>query len=390
MFVPFETVNLYLYIVEHLISPLKYHKQEFKSVQNYFPNHILISKTRWVENCNISIEVEIDKSELIKLDDNFFLYPKTLLINHNTKIWFQSQEKMEIATVNIEISTTYFPKQLIQIDKEFQLNQISFSFEKYQNIKTPQPKNIANKIITFSKLLGLSAIYKNILNQDKFSLSKFTSYSQIEKIINHRNITNVDIETFAKQENIKLEKFLHFYQFKNLNPHTNTYISIILKNYDYKMSDNLAGLIEETKHLDTNLQKTFLLLYGLMLGYDKLPFLGIDTKFRFDKKSDFDILETIYRKAFKEKIKKADRLEQLKTNIFEKNFDELLEKFGVSETTLKPNIRQTILESDISISAKIELFEKFNLRVPKNLRITKLKEIFKNGKFTSKELAEKL
>jgi len=81
---------------------------------------------------------------------------------------------------------------------------------------------------------------------------------------------------------------------------------------------------------------------------------------------------------------------QLKTDIFEKNFDELLEKFGVSETTLKPNIRKTILEYDISISEKIELFEKFSLRVPKNLRILKLKEIFKSEKFTGKELAEKL
>ena len=156
------------------------------------------------------------------------------------------------------------------------------------------------------------------------------------------------------------------------------------------MSDNLAGLIEETKHLDKNLQKTFLLLYGLMLGYQNLPFLGIDTKFRFDKKEDFEILDEVYKIAFRTRIKKADRLEQLKAYVFEKNFDELLEKFGVSETTLKPNIRQTILESDIPVSKKIELFEKVNLRVPKNLRILKLKEILKNGKFTSKELAEKL
>ena len=394
-FIPSKSVNIFLYIRNNIFFPVGYYDKLFNLdhfIQSYFPFHILLSKKKWVENCNISFEVELDETELIKLDDNFYLSPTSFTLSKLKILWFQAQNQMEISIANIEISTSKFPKHLVKVDNNI-IEKVEFRRESYpKRIKKPKP--IKNNLNLFSKYLGVLAVAEKFLNiKTEFPKQIYFTdkkYRELEKILINRPINRDDIDRFSKQENIKLEMFLHFYILEKIPQNSLTYIAVILEKYRYKMSDHLEGLIEETKDLDKNLQKIFLLLYGLMLGYDKLPFLGIDTKFVFEKKEDFQILDEVYKIAFREKVKKVDRLEQLKIDIFEKNFDELLEKFGVSETTLKPNIRQTILESDISISEKIELFEKFNLRVPKSLRILKLKEILKSGKFKSKELAEKL
>jgi len=391
MYIPFESVNLFLYTIDMLIFPLKYYKQNLnKSIQQIYPNHILISKNRWVENANISFEIDINESELIKLDDNFYLYPTALTFSKVINIFFQNKEQMKISVANITISTSPFPKHLLKVDN----NQNSVSQPKKKRVQ--KPKDIRNNISLFSKYLGALALENKVTHKKiEFPQKKYFTnqkYREIEKLVLKRSVNKSDIEKFSKKENIKLELFLfEFYQLDKIYKKDSlTYISVILEKYRYKMNDNLAGLIEQNKNLNKDLQNIFIILYGLMLGYQNLPFLGIDTKFRFDQKEDFQILDEVYKISFREKIKKADRLKQLKTDIFEKNFDEILGKFGVSEVTLKPNIRQTILESDISVSKKIELFEKFNFRVPKNLRISKLKEILESAKFTSKELSEKL
>ena len=97
-------------------------------------------------------------------------------------------------------------------------------------------------------------------------------------------------------------------------------------------------------------------------------------------------------KRFNMRINRNYLNEKLEDVIKTTNFSiqELSDKFMISEKTLKLRIRKIILESDISVSEKIKLFEKFSLRVSKNLRILTLKEILKSRKFTSKELAEKL
>jgi len=389
MFIPFESVNLYIFIEEMIIFPLKYYKgfDELKSIQKPFSNYILVSKERWIADSNISFEVELDKTKLIQLDNNFFLYPKTIPFQDVKNIWFQNEERMKRSIINIEISTTNFPKYLAKIDKPISA-QSYFQLEKLKKISLKN-RNISKDIIKYSKVLGALAIQNNILKVTskscKYLIDK--KYDSIKKIVLKRAINKKDIEYFAGQENIKLEKFLDFYILDNMSQNSLTYIIIILEKYKYKMSDNLAGLLIEIKNLDVHLRQNISILYGLMLGYKNLPFIETNSKFNIEHKNIFN---KVYKSVFREKINKVDRLEQLKNDILEKNFDEVLEKFGVSETTLKPNIRKTILESDISVSKKIELFEKFSLRVPKNLRITKLKEILKNVKFTSKELAEKL
>jgi len=393
MFIPLETVNFFIYAMDNLVIPFKYYSHYDKtSLQAYFPNHILMSKSKWVQNCNLSVEVEILEKDLIKLDENFFLCSSPLTFSNIKNIWYQKEKQMKISTVNLEISTTKLPKQKIKVDTD--LTDISI-FEPDKYSKNLKHKSLNNKIKLFSKYLGAMAIAKKVLNIDlgfpKNGYFTNKKYREIEQLILKKDVDIQDIEKIALKEKVSLEKSIFgFYILEKIPKNSLTYILIILDKYRYKMSDNLKGLMIEISKLDDGLQKIFLLLYGLMLGYQNLPLLEIDTKLDFKNDNIYHILNQIEKRVFQEKIKKVDRLEQLKTDIFEKNFYELLEKFGVSETTLKPNIRQTILESDISISEKIKLFEKFNLRVPKSLRILKLKEILKNGKFTSKELAEKL
>jgi hypothetical protein len=299
---------------------------------------------------------------------------------------------MEIATVNIEISTAPFPKKLIKIDNSIK-NYISFDFEKYRKIKIRKPRNISEKIEKFSKYLGAIAVAKKVLKKN-IPLSRFLvdkKYREIEKIVKKQFIVADDIENFAKQENIKLEKLLYFFLLDNVPKDSLTYMAIIFEKYTFDMSDHLKGILIECEKCNENAKNIYVILYGLMLGYKKLPYLGIDTKLNFDKKEDFQILENIYKKVFGKKITKKERLENLKKDIFTKNsLLELMDKFQVSERTLKSDIRQIIANLEISVSEKIEIFGKFSLRVPKEFRIAKLREIFETGKFTNLELSEKL
>ena len=73
LYLPIETLNLYQYIIDTFIYPIKQldKRYRFESIQDKFQSYILLSKIRWIEGCNVSVEVEIDEN----------LYPKSVSIS---------------------------------------------------------------------------------------------------------------------------------------------------------------------------------------------------------------------------------------------------------------------------------------------------------------------
>jgi hypothetical protein len=389
MYVPLESVNLFLYIDNMMIYPLKYNRLDINpSIQEIYPYYILLSKKRWVENSNLSFEVgDLDENKMIQLDENFFLYPEPFSFSKVKNIYFQKEEQMKISVSNLTISTAPFPKQLLRLDESPE----HIPVPKRKRIAKPK-ENFERKLRLFSKYLGALAVTKNVIGvETDFPKNRYfieQKYREIEKIVLRKKevqaISRDLIEKFAKREKIELEKSWGFYKLDKIPTKSLTYLLVILEKYDYKMNDNLAGLIEQNQNLEKELQNTFLLLYGLMLGYHKLPFKGeVDTKFRFDKEEDFQILEDIYKVAFEDKISKKERIEILKKTDFSKvEMWELVSKFQVSEKILKSEIRK--------VSKDFEVFEKFGIRASKEMKISKLEKILESGNFTNLELAEKL
>ena len=274
-----------------LIFPLAYNKLDInESIQQIYPHYILLSKNRWVENSNLSFEVSgLDEKKMIQLDENFFLYPEPFTFAKVKAIYFQTEGQMKNSVANITISTSPFPKQLLKVDE----NVKSIPLPKKRRIAKPK-RSLTREIKLFSSYLGALSVAKNVIGKEvKFPKSRYFTepkYREIEKLVLRRQPNQNDIERFGKREKIKLE--LYLFQFYNLEiiekKDSLTYLAIILEKYRYQMNDNLAGLIEQNKNLDKDLQETFILLYGLMLGYNKLPYKRkVNTKFKFDKDEDF-------------------------------------------------------------------------------------------------------
>ncbi len=59
MFIPIESLNLFIYIAYRLlIIPAKYRPNRNPSIQDNFPDQILISEHKWVNGCNVSVEID--------------------------------------------------------------------------------------------------------------------------------------------------------------------------------------------------------------------------------------------------------------------------------------------------------------------------------------------
>ena len=122
LYLPIEPLTLYRYVHDVFIYPIKYDYRFYdrESIQKRFPNYILLSKIKWIEGCNVSVEVEIDENRLIQLDDNFYLYDDIITFDKVQTIWFDDIEYMDIFIFNLEISTTFTPKHLMKVDENIE------------------------------------------------------------------------------------------------------------------------------------------------------------------------------------------------------------------------------------------------------------------------------
>ena len=116
LYLPIEPVNLAQYTVDTFVYPMKYLRffKKRESIQKRFPSYILLSKVKWIEGCNIAIEVEIDENRLIQLDENFYLYDDIITFDKVQTIWFDDIEYLDIFVFNLEIATTFTPKHLLK------------------------------------------------------------------------------------------------------------------------------------------------------------------------------------------------------------------------------------------------------------------------------------
>ena len=153
MYIPLYSTSLaHIYGNFELILPVKYLPRRVGDIQNIYPNHILLSKHKWIKdceivvfgntamnkiaNCDVSIELnEIDEKDLIKLDDNFYLCDKPILLSQVKYIWFLRKGQMDVSIGNIEISQGFVPEHLLKIDENPQFVKFNKPKKEYLNLK---------------------------------------------------------------------------------------------------------------------------------------------------------------------------------------------------------------------------------------------------------------
>ena len=398
MYLPiFSTSLAHIYGNLELILPVKYLSNRIQDIQNIYPNHILLSKQKWIkeceisaskemrnsEVCDISIELnEIDEKNLIKLDEVFYLYDKPILLSKVKNIWFFDKEQMKVTVGNIEITQGFIPGNLLKID----VNPTFTEFHKPKK-RVTKPKDISKNINFYNKYLGGIILAKNLLN--KSDIFRFVDEvllqtdKQLKKDIFNIEIEDKNIERIAKKESIQIKYFAGIINRNRIPKNSLTYIYAMLYTYRPFMNDNLLGLIEE---IQENISKEELekitILYGIMAGYNHLNFKinyqnrKIFNRFQLEK-DDLQVLDSVYKTVFKEKILRKDRIVEIaKLDLENINIAELSEKYSVSESTIRKDIRE--------IFGIIK-----NMRIEKFINLAKLKKLLENSKMTTKEVSEK-
>lgn len=420
MYIPIESVELYVYLAyKQLIIPFKYRPNARSSIQSHFPNQILLSKNKWIENCDVSVEVDINEKELIYIGEGFYLLNNILPIGKIKKVSFRDKEQMQVTIGNIKISSGFVPERWLEIDN----SPIDSTFN-IEKLEVPQITAIdfTDNIYLFDKYMGglitlqnfkedfaevLSYLDKNSNIDSNNKLVNFLDKeSSLKNIIMQRQIDLDDVKSMADKENISLKTIARMIKTDLIDNDSYTYIYAILHKYRRLLKDNFDGLVNEIDYLkNTNIEKYkgLIFLYGIMSGYSKLSFKlyfkgkVVCNRFKYEDEKDFKTIESVYNKVFKEfvstksiKITRKERIIELESlNLANISILDLSEKFKVSERTIKKDLKEIILKSSKTYFKKNRLLKKFNMRMDKGIQYLELEKSLKSNRLTLLELAEK-
>ena len=203
MYIPLYSTSLnFIFGSAELILPAEYaalRGNRMPDIQNIYPRHILLSKNKWVKECEInafgkeivecevSIEVNLskdDKKRLKKLDDDFYLYDMPIQLSKIKTVWFLDSFLMIRATNLIEMSQGFFPKNITKVDE----NPKPIEFKKPKT-RVPKLKDISKKVTLFRKYLGGLILARNLLRKKDFFQYLETTLSETD--INLRKITRI-------------------------------------------------------------------------------------------------------------------------------------------------------------------------------------------------------
>ncbi|MBU7570507.1 MAG: hypothetical protein KAF41_07660, partial [Flavobacterium sp.] len=343
--IPIKSSSLAFYFNKALILPAIFYNNKPSDIQERLANYILLSKSKWVKNCDCSIEVVFTSEELTalqNLDDNFIQYDKPIPISRIKKVFFTDKKQKETTIWNINNGAGFVPEQILYTESVKEENFYSdfFNFEiKKSNIN----EELEKKINRFDTVLGGFAFMKiGATEFSEYPFNYFSTLSHFNKLINeqvesakknkglnfsekykglfisndnnwakwqpyiYRNVEVEEIATIASEENISIEKKLGIINLDTINPSSFIFDLSILAIYGHnknKSTDDLVSSIQ-TGIIPAEKREEIALLFGLNTGYTKLRNQyksgnkSFNVKFKFDSQLDYYIIESIYQFIF--------------------------------------------------------------------------------------------
>jgi len=392
MYIPIESVELYVYLAyKQLIIPFKYRPNSRISIQSNFPNQILLSKHKWIKDCDVSVEIEVDERELISIGNDFYLLNTILPIGRIKKVSFRDKDQMQVTIGNIKISSAFVSEKWLEVDS----NPIEYKFC-MDKLEVPNitPIDFTDNIYLFDKYMGgliilqdfkedfaevLSYLDKNSnIDSDNKLINFLDKESSSKNIIMQRQIDLDDVKSMADKENISLKTIARMIKTDLIDNNSYTYIYAILHKYRRLLKDNFDGLLHEIDYLkDANIEKYkgIIFLYGIMLGYSKLSFKlyfkgkVVCNRFKYEDEKDFKTIELVYNKVFKQhipkkniKITRKERIQKIESLKLEDiSISDLSKEFKVSEVTIKKDLKEIILKSSKTYSQKVKFLKIFGI-----------------------------
>jgi len=326
-----NTTSLAHYISKALILPSRMYKNRPSDIQTLSNDYLILSKKKFINSSNCSIEIVLDSVELDAIesteDENIFFYKHPIPLSRIIKVHFQDEEQKLITVYNIEEGTGYIPDFLVAIsdEKSYEYTSVPMKEFNYSN-------EIEEKIKTYNQVLGgvaftrynLDGEYsKNFLSlislfnqfiKQKLETSGNAIYTKYNGAFTHQGefwstlspllyekISKEDVENIAQKEKITIQKSNGIFQYQNLDKNNSiTYKLAILHTYgeDSTKRKKTSDLLYDykTEKIPKDKVEGISLIYGINNGYSSF-YNFYDkkiVKFKMDSLLDYYIIESIF------------------------------------------------------------------------------------------------
>lgn len=347
-YLPINSICLAHYFGSACIMPSKYFTNKPKDIQDEFQNYLLLTSELGAKDIDCCIEIillETELSDLIKVNDKFFLYSKPLPISRVKMIFFINENQKEQTITNIELSTAFIPKQIIKVVERFSdvtIDKLKFSSYPFAHDWTEQLDRY-NRFLGAFALMRLSGEdYMNYSEHYFSTLSFFNTVIKEELVIAGKNvdqrfwdafigngsfknlypilnksISDNDLYEIAKSEDQIIEKnpITKIVDLTKINK-TATYTAAVLNTYgvgNEARKKKVDGLILSNFKSEINPDKSegVALCYGLNRGYSifsnkyKLGEKEKIVKFQLNSQTDYYTIESLYQYIFNGIISKG-------------------------------------------------------------------------------------
>jgi hypothetical protein len=331
-YISIKSTSLAHYFGNALILPSRFYKNKPSDIQNTNSDYLILSKDKFLNESNCSIEIILNKKEvnsfLEKRENNIFFYKQPIPISRINKIFFLTEEQKIKTVNNINRGTAFIPKGLIEIKNEeniilniSDINDYIYSKELEKNIKT------------YNQLLGGLAFVRYKLDDknsdnyfsilyyfndyiakkyiDKQSIFKgyngaFTYKGKVWDILSpliYKDISDDIVIQYAKDENLNIVKSLGVFKYEKLeNINSITYKLAILNTYGEKNKRKTTNDLIfdcQNKKIPKEKQEGIALIYGINNGYSSFrnKYDKKIVKFKMDSLLDYYTIESVFQYA---------------------------------------------------------------------------------------------
>lgn len=335
-YLPLESKNLAHYLVKACLCPVNYITNRNEDIQNLFPNYILLSNEKFVQDTNCSLEIILnrDEEEVIKISDNFFLFEKPLPITRIKKVFFRNHIQRVQTGFDINSGAAFLPEKLTEIDETTE------SINTYQlknTTKTLSNDNWNDKLDLFNRILGGFSLMSVSGNENSYPTDYFHALSIFNKLIKdelvnqsvplnnnyewalikgdkfvelyqaiHSKIDSNIINHFALKENITLTRNNGKIAIDKIQKKSNTYNIATLGSYGDGTRLSIDNFISDlvSDKFPPEKKEGLSIMFGINQGYDifrnryKTKNFEIDVKFQLNSQLDYLTIESVYQYVF--------------------------------------------------------------------------------------------
>ncbi|MDQ7046617.1 MAG: hypothetical protein Q9M39_03005 [Sulfurovum sp.] len=148
-----NSTSLAHYISKALILPSRFYKNRPSDIQTLPNDYLILSKIKFINNSNCSIELVLNDIELNAIketeNENIFLYKSPLPISRIIKIYFKDEQQKLITVDNIQQGIGFIPDSLILI-----INEKNYAYTSKLMKEFKYNNELEEKIKTYNQVLG--------------------------------------------------------------------------------------------------------------------------------------------------------------------------------------------------------------------------------------------